>query len=1082
MKILELRFKNLNSLYGEWVIDFTDPNYVSNGIFALTGPTGVGKSTILDAICLALYGKTPRLNKVNKSENEIMSRLTSHCYAEVLFESQKGLFRCHWEQWKAHKKVTGVLQDHIHEIYDGNTGKPIETKKSLVPGEIEEKTGMDYERFTRSVLLAQGGFDSFLKAGQDEKSKILEQLTGSKIYSEISQKVYERNNIEKKKLELLQAGIAGIVLLDKDQEKEVKDNLEKNSRQEQILNSSLKETNKALSWLNKIEEYEGEIKLAEQEVKKLNERLILFKPQGIKLDLARKASSIEVIYTSLKSLRQQQEKDVCSLTEIENNLPKLKSKVTEQKGILEKAVEKTKTSKQKKETASGLIKRVRSLDQTIYEQHNKIIAQNKSINQTLAQIKEKMKTIDKEQERKTKNDNKLKLVDEYLLNHKADDWLVSNLAGVEHQLSNLDSLKDEFIQANQSLIEQELELAQAKQKKDKLVKEEATLQEKITTISKKLAPKKESLEKLLAGLLLREYRAKREALRDKKNLIDIIKSLEDKRKDLKDGQPCPLCGSTEHPFVEKATPESLEIEIEIQALGDKITQAEQLEEEIKELEEDKAKLQSNLTETEKEKINAENALKNIAEKLVKLKVSIENVKSKISELEKNIVAELKPLELKLSLPLNSQKLLANLKTRLTKWQAKHEEKDKLEKEIADNQSEIKSLQAVISSLTTDEKNKQTELKILVNEEATLKEERNNLFGAKDPDIEEKLLQKAIIQAEKREKEIEDETAKIQKELDAANIRKESLTHVINERKQELRNSETKFLVKIKEKGFSDEKEFLAARLTYEEIQLLSTEEKSLDKSMTEIKARLKDRVDRLKVEKAKEITDKTKEELDALNKKEGQALEEMRNIIVGLNHKLAENAKAKKRIKEEKKIIDAQKRECERWEMLTKLIGSADGKKFRNFAQGLTFELMVKHANKQLQKMNDRYLLVRNNDEPLELNVIDNYQAGEIRSTKNLSGGESFIVSLALALGLSKMASKRVKVDSLFLDEGFGTLDEDSLETALESLSGLHQDGKLIGIISHVSALKDRISTQINIVPLSGGRSSIEGPGCRKKS
>ena len=106
-------------------------------------------------------------------------------------------------------------------------------------------------------------------------------------------------------------------------------------------------------------------------------------------------------------------------------------------------------------------------------------------------------------------------------------------------------------------------------------------------------------------------------------------------------------------------------------------------------------------------------------------------------------------------------------------------------------------------------------------------------------------------------------------------------------------------------------------------------------------------------------------------------------------------------------------------------------------------------------------------------------QAVEIRSTKNLSGGESFIVSLSLALGLSNMASRNVQVDSLFLDEGFGTLDEEALETSLEALSGLHQKGKLIGVISHVSALKERIATQINIMPLSRGKSSITGPGCK---
>ncbi|PID74867.1 MAG: chromosome segregation protein SMC, partial [Desulfobacterales bacterium] len=197
-------------------------------------------------------------------------------------------------------------------------------------------------------------------------------------------------------------------------------------------------------------------------------------------------------------------------------------------------------------------------------------------------------------------------------------------------------------------------------------------------------------------------------------------------------------------------------------------------------------------------------------------------------------------------------------------------------------------------------------------------------------------------------------------------------------------------------------------------------------------------------------------------------------------HKLNENHMAKERIKEKQAAMEARKKECSRFGKLHALIGSADGKKYRNFAQGLTFELMVAHANRQLEKMTDRYLLIRDEQQPLELKVLDNYQAGEIRSTRNLSGGESFIVSLTLALGLSNMASRKVRVDSLFLDEGFGTLDEETLETALESLSGLHQEGKLIGIISHVSALKERISTQINISPVSGGRSLISGPGCRR--
>jgi exonuclease SbcC len=207
-------------------------------------------------------------------------------------------------------------------------------------------------------------------------------------------------------------------------------------------------------------------------------------------------------------------------------------------------------------------------------------------------------------------------------------------------------------------------------------------------------------------------------------------------------------------------------------------------------------------------------------------------------------------------------------------------------------------------------------------------------------------------------------------------------------------------------------------------------------------------------------------------------LKQLQDSIASLTLKLNENLVAKERISMKQTVIECQKTECCRWGNLHDLIGSADGKKYRNFAQGITFEMMIGHANRQLQKMTDRYLLLRNVSQPLELNVVDNYQFGEVRSTKNLSGGESFIISLSLALGLSHMASKNVRVDSLFLDEGFGTLDEEALETALETLSSLYQDGKLIGVISHVAALKERISTQIQVIPRSGGRSYIIGPGC----
>ena len=196
MRILQVRFKNLNSLVGEWEIDLTHPAFASDGIFAITGPTGAGKTTILDAICLAIYGRTPRLSKVNKGGNELMSRRTGECYAEVTFETQVGRFRCHWSQHRARRNADGELQAPRHEIADADSGEIFEARIRGVANQIETATGMDFDRFTRSMLLAQGGFAAFLQAAPDDRAPILEQITGTEIYSRISIRVHEHRSEE----------------------------------------------------------------------------------------------------------------------------------------------------------------------------------------------------------------------------------------------------------------------------------------------------------------------------------------------------------------------------------------------------------------------------------------------------------------------------------------------------------------------------------------------------------------------------------------------------------------------------------------------------------------------------------------------------------------------------------------------------------------------------------------------------------------------------------------------------------------------------------------------------------------------
>ncbi|WP_301001187.1 AAA family ATPase [uncultured Bilophila sp.] len=214
MRILELGFKNLNSLAGEWKINFNHTSFTSDGIFAIIGPTGAGKTTILDALCLALYGRTPRLKSISKTENEIMSRHTGECYAEVTFETQAGRVRCRWSQRRARSRPGGDLQPPRRECANAITNEVLESKLDGFTARVEELTGMDYARFTRSMLLAQGGFTAFLNASPDERAPILEQLTGMEIYSDISKTVHARTVAERSQLERLEAELAGLHLLD----------------------------------------------------------------------------------------------------------------------------------------------------------------------------------------------------------------------------------------------------------------------------------------------------------------------------------------------------------------------------------------------------------------------------------------------------------------------------------------------------------------------------------------------------------------------------------------------------------------------------------------------------------------------------------------------------------------------------------------------------------------------------------------------------------------------------------------------------------------------------------------------------
>lgn len=1077
MKILQLRFKNLNSLQGEWLIDFSAPDFAANGIFAITGPTGSGKSTVLDAICLALYGETPRLARIVGTSNEIMSRKTGECFAEVIFASQKGRFKCHWSQRKAKKKADGNLQAPEHEIADDETGKILETRRTEVLKVVEEKTGMNFLRFTRSILIAQGGFAAFLQASTGERAPILEQITGTDIYCLISRKVFERQREEKSKFDQLTAEASGIIILSPEEEAQIRHELTIRQQEESIFSEKLADSNKALQWLNAIEALRSELSKINTEAAVISEKAEAFKPQREKLGMALQAAELDADYTSLTITRLQQSTDAESLKNAENTLPGITSIQNDHEKLLENAEKQTLELKKQFKEQQPLLQNVRSLDLRMTEKGKAVEAAVAECENFAAQIVANAAGQNKTVAAQKLAHGELEKILNYLTANAHDEALVSQYSAIAELVGSLQGLAVELQSRREDLEKEEKQAKKAIKDLTACDKEFRVCSEEVAVSRNELVKKGEELQKLLGDRKLPEYRLEYNHLIKEAGYIRTINDLSVHRRNLEDGKPCPLCGALEHPFAIGNIPELSENAKKSGEIAQLIEKAEGLESEIKDLQETEKKLEKKLTDSEKKQIQASLAREASEKSCTEKQALCDEVKRKNISSRESVLAKLHGYGINEIPDGDTASLLESLQTRLQAWQLQQAGRSEVEGRLNRLASELKSLEDLAASISANLVGKKAVLHDLQQDFVRMQAERLELFGSRSPDAEEMQLAKQIDNAEKCEKQAREnfENAKIR----VAEIKNQvrGLQESITKRAAELVSLERGFALNLDRKGFAGETAFVACRLPAEERRILAGQAQSLDEKKAEVTTRLLDRQTRLKTELELNLTTAGVEELQQLVAGNAGRLRVIGEELGGFKQKLADNQKAAELIMGRKALIDRQAVECGKWDRLNVLIGSKEGTKYQLFAQGLTFGIMVNHANQQLKKMTDRYLLTQDKDEPLDLKVVDNYQAGEVRSTRNLSGGESFIVSLALALGMADMSSCQVRVDSLFLDEGFGTLDDDALQTALETLAGLQHDGKLIGVISHVPALKERISTQITVQKGPGGRSTITGPG-----
>ena len=1074
MRIEKVTFKNLNSLAGTWRIDFTDERYVQDGIFAITGPTGAGKSTVLDAICLALYGQTPRLNTISKSTNEIMTRQTGDCFAEVVFSTAKGRFRSHWSQRRARNKADGALQAAKQELVNLDTNEIVNLKKGIAD-KIGELTGLDFKRFTRSMLLAQGDFAAFLKATSDERASILEKITGMEIYAEISAKVYRRSDEERKKLEALQAKMGDIEILpdsEREQKEAARDAL---VREEAELLKSHQQTRDCLAWLQNIAALKNGQADLQKSLDQCDNDILAFEPSLRQLHRASDATKADSAYGNLSAYRQTLQNVNEKLHEAKRQEPALlkASKEAEdltaaKKALWDKAVEVQKTE-------APTIAKVRLMDAGIKTKEDDLALSQKAIDSLNHTLSESRKDLDVKKQERQKLEAELQTLELFLKDHANDRELLQSFSGFESTVRHIVEL-DTDIRKSQSRLEKEEKRREDAQKKlndarafiAQKQNELARMDERIITITQELAS-------LLKGETEISLSSRLDALKEQRHYRQLIQKLEDHRKELKDGEACPLCGALDHPYALGNVPLVDEVQKQIDSLAGLLSQVKETQNSLNQQKETASAQRLLIADLQTKSLAISKEIELIDEQ-------IRNAKTELSEKYAKRNTEIEAFYesvtgFGISKSMALSEAISNLRQRKTQWtetETSYGQKSTVLQQLC---SKIRETEALLAEKEKVLNEKSVEFDQLQKSLSEDRQERFSLFGQKDP----------VIEAARQQNDIDTAKQVFDNAQSAAQTKREAYREVcsaiqtyqsqIQDLNTQVLESEKLFAEKLKEGCFTSEKEYLDNRLPSEQIQALQNKEKALSDRKSRLVGQMDENSKALEGELNRRLTEKTADELQEQLTDITARQNTLRQTLSDVQLHLKNDDLAREKVKGFRKEYETQQTVVDHWSALSELIGSADGKKFRNYAQGITFETMIAHANQALMKMSDRYLLLRSEEDGLQLQVQDNYQAGAIRSTKNLSGGESFIVSLALALGLSKMASRNVQVESLFLDEGFGTLDEEALDSALKTLAGLHRQGKLIGVISHVQALKDRIGTQIAVTPKSLGRSTISGPG-----
>lgn len=1220
MQILKLSFENINSLKGAWTIDFQAPDFRS-GIFAIVGPTGSGKTTILDAICLALYGHTPRIGSITQNANEVMNRDCDSCRSSLEFKTLSGRYRATWSQ-KKQKNFDktgkyGQVVSTMEKFEDGcwipiTDGSKVTSKKQ----EVQKIIGLSFDQFKRSVMLSQGDFAAFLKSKPNEKAQTLEQITGTQIYSLLSTKVYDLAEEQKKLFEDKQREVELSPVLDDAVVLTKQEQLKGITEEAKVLETQISKIEKESRWISETAELRNQFLRVKAELERLKEnRNEFFRKENV-VRLAEHAQNILPIFNTLIDKQSLREDSIKEKSAAENELVNATKSLKEKDFNFKAAEEALNNENLQKPKKLALFSQIEFLDAEIsplikssrLAQEEKIKLENETADckDHLNKAKEDIRKLEEDREKRDlerKEDIKgaflyqrkdelrdCKITAETLSAALADaegkaDKASETVKSQEKEAEALRIRKEKIasvIEADKVLLkEAEKRLSEILDGKtlDELTQEQLSFSEQIPLLEavksalKAVCDQKEEIVRQ-EDVMQRDsaeldnwsskkegYEKEIQSLTSRQEELEALVQIDELTKvraELKEGEPCPVCGSLEHPFAANLPPEvatakerlavvkeestdlqknQKEADRKIDVLKDRILVCEKRLKELRknlDLAEEELTLKCGRAGLTREGVTEEAAAVLITKKeslLIDIKKRIakaRDAESKAAAAKEKIAGTTEELHRAEMVFSNAQtkfesakSLLAQAQTGREKarteleqfWRktakeygsvitdgelfahnpelfkrwiakaAKYEELlescREIENSLAIKKGTLPGLVESVERLEKSSREKSDQAAELQTELKTKQLQRDKLFGTKLVEIERKAYERLLSQLAEAKDQAYENLSKARSVQAAAEQRLKTAEQRSAEAEKNLLSAKTEWTDALKKEKFESEEDWRRARLDSEAIN-------ALHKEITDYKAQSRSAADRfseadkkLEEKESQKLTDKSLEVLEAEKREASAEKEKLLEQKGELQKELKtdEEARIKRAgIEDELKKL---KHQVAVWDRLNTLVGSSSGDKYRRYVQSLVLLTLLKNANVELTKLHSRYRLAKGGGD-MEIKVIDSDLADQERPTDNLSGGETFIVSLALALGLAQMASNNVRIDSLFLDEGFGTLDDDSLEKALNALSSLNAQGKTVGLISHVDQIKERIPSKI-VVKRSAqpGVSRLEGAGVK---